>query len=446
VGNAHGSARGLRLQVELLEERNLLSLAPVNPMLFGLNQPWVDGSSYLDPGTSRGAATRDAAARLGAGAQRYTGGTVSTYWDWETADYVSDSEMHTFGTDDQDGRKQLFEANGMAGPDGFYSPLAFDQFGQEAGFQTVWVPNLATGDDGSTPAIVNHAADMFDFLNDNAVPVNFVEMGNEYDLGGYSSRFANSEAYIRDHVNTVATRVRDLYPTAEIAVGGLWSADPIWGPPSDYAHAVSLLPPRQATWDSGLAANRFYGDISNFDAVVYHNYRMNGDVLPVDSGTNNENWESALLAFPEASLTNAAQNARSVFGNDIRLSVTEFGILRPITGHDPASLWLNNVVTTTSTWDMLFTAGFYLTGVQQNAVYDVMMRHDFAQLVQIAGLDGQNYAEIDPTGQVMAHLFNLSKQSTQMGDLPLANNPLLAVTVLGQDQLRALMSFDNQVR
>jgi hypothetical protein len=431
------------LQIELLEERNLLSLAPVNPLLFGLNQPWVDGATYLDSGTPQGAATRDAAARLGAGAQRYPGGTVSTFWDWETGDYVSDPEMHAFPNVNQDARKQLFDANGMAGPDGFYAPLGFNEFGQEAGFQTVWVPNLATGDDGSMPAIVNHAADMFDFMSDNGVPVNFVEMGNEYDLGSFSSRFPNSQDYIRNHVTTVATRVRDLYPDAEIAVGGLWSAHPIWGPPSDYARAVSMLPSRQATWDSVIAANRDYGGISNFDAVVYHNYRMNGDVLPADGGTNNQDWESALLSFPEASLSNAAQNARSVYGDDIRLWVTEFGINHSnITGHDPASLWLNNVVTTTSTWDALFTAGFYLTGVQQNDIYEVMMRHDFAQLVRIAGPDGQNYAEIDPTGQIMAHLFNLAEQSTQMGDLPLANNPVLPVTVLGQDQLRALQGVE----
>jgi hypothetical protein len=439
LGKGRTSLGRFRPQLEVLEARTLLTLAPVNPMLFGLNQPWIDGSTYLDPGTSQGAATRDAVARLGAQAQRYPGGTVSTYWDWQTSDYVSDVEMHAFPQVDQDAHKQLFDGRGMAGPNGFYSPVAFDQFGQEAGFQTIWVPNLATGDDGFTPTIVAHAADMFNFLSDHNVPVNFVEMGNEYDLGSYSSRFTNSQGFIRNHVNTVASRVRALDPGAEIAVGGLWSAHSIWGPPSEYAQAVSLLPSRQATWDSGIAANRSFGGISNFDAVVYHNYRMNGDVLPADPGTNNENWQSALLAFPEASLSNAAQNAQSVYGSDIHLWMTEFGINHSIiTGTDPASRWINNTVTTTSTWDALFTAGFYLTGIQQQDTWQVMMRHDVAQLIQIAGPAGQSYAEIDPTGQVTAHLFNLAGQSTQMGALTLPDNPVLPVNVLGQNQLQAL--------
>jgi hypothetical protein len=212
-----------RPRVERLEDRNLLSLVPVNPLLFGLNQPWVDGSSYLDPATSRGEVTRAAVARLGVQALRYTGGTVSTFWDWETADYVSDPEMHAFPQVNQDARKQLFEANGMAGPDGAYSPLAFDRFSQEAGFQTLWVPNLATGDSGSTPEIVNHAADLFSHLSDNGVPVRLVEMGNEYDLGSFTSRFANSQGYIRNHVNTVAARVRQLYPDAAIGAVGFQS-------------------------------------------------------------------------------------------------------------------------------------------------------------------------------------------------------------------------------
>jgi hypothetical protein len=435
-------SRWFRPQLEILEERNLLAPVLVNPLLFGLNQPWIDGSSYLDPGTSQGAATRDAVARLGVQAMRYPGGTVSTYWDWQPADYVSDAEMHAFPQVDRSGQKQLFDANGMAGPDGFYSPLAFDQFGQGAGFQTVWVPNLATGDSGFTPTIVNHAADLFNFLSDNNVPVNFVEMGNEYDLGSFTSRFANSQGYIRNHVNTVANRVRQLYPDAEIGVVGHWSG-PIWGPPSQYAADVSLLPPRAATWDSGNAANRAFGGISNFDAVVYHNYRMNGDVLPVDPGPNNENWESALLAFPEASLSNLAQNARSVYGDDIRLWMTEFGINHSIImGSDPASTWLNTTVTNNSTWDALFTAGFYLTAVQQNDIYEVMMRHDFAQLVHIAGPPDQSYATIDPTGQVIAHLFNLAQGSSQMDALTLPNNPVLPVNVLGQDQLTSLQGVE----
>jgi hypothetical protein len=434
--------RWFRPRLEILEERNLLALTPVNPLLFGLNQPWIDGSSYLDPGTSQGAATRDAVARLGVQAMRYTGGTVSTYWDWQTADYVSDAETHAFPQVNVDARKQLFDANGMAGPDGFYAPLAFDQFSQQAGFQTLWVPNLATGDSGFTPTIVNHAADMFNFLSDNGVPVKYVEMGNEYDLGSFTSRFTNSQGYIRNHVNAVASRVRQLYPDAEIGVVGHWSG-PIWGPPSQYAQAVSLLPSRQATWDSGNADNRYFGGISNFDAVVYHNYRMNSDILPADAGTNNENWQSALLAFPEASLSNAAENARSVYGNDIHLWMTEFGINHTqITGTDPASIWLNTTATNKSTWDALFTAGFYLTAVQQNDTYQTMMRHDLAQLVNIAGPDGRSYATISPTGQVMAHLFNLAANSTQMGALTLPDNPVLPVSVLGRDQLGALQGVE----
>jgi hypothetical protein len=420
-----------------------LSLASVNPLLFGLNQPWIDGSSYLDPGTSQGAATRDAVARLGVQAMRYTGGTVSTYWDWQTADYVSDAETHAFPQVNVDARKQLFDANGMAGPDGFYTPLAFDQFSQQAGFQTVWIPNLATGDSGFTPTIVSHAADMFNYLSDNNVSVKYVEMGNEFDLGSFTSRFTNSQGYIRNHVNAVATRVRQLYPDAQIGVVGQWSGGPIWGPPSQYAHDVSLLSARGATWDSGIADNRNFGGISNFDAVVYHNYRMNSDILPIDPGPNNENWQSALLAFPEASLTNAAQNARSVYGDDIRLWMTEFGINHTlITGTDPASIWLNTTATNTSTWDALFTAGFYLTAVQQNDTNQVMMRHDLAQLVNIAGPAGQSYAQISPTGQVMAQLFNLAEHSTQMGALTLPDNPVLPVSVLGRDQLGALQGVE----
>ncbi len=431
-----------RPQVERLEDRNLFALSPVNPLLFGLNQPWVDGSSYLDPNTSQGAATRDTVARLGVQAMRYPGGTVSTYWDWQTGDYVNDSEMHAFPQVNQDGRKQRFEANGMAGPDGYYTPFAFDQFSQEAGFQTVWVPNLATGDDGSTPQIVSHAADMFNYLSDNGVGVNYVEMGNEYDLGSFTNRFTNSQGYIRNHVHTVAERVRSLYPNAAIAVAGLQSG-PIWGPPAQYAQAVSQLATRSRTWDSGLAANRDYGGISNFDAVVYHNYRMSASALPADPGTNNNNWEEALLAFPQASLTNAAQNARSVFGNDIRLWMTEFGINHSnLTGTDPRTVWLQNTVTTNSVWDALFTAGFYLTGVQQNSTYQVMMRHDFAQLVHIAGPADQSYAEINPTGQVVAHLFNLAAQSEQMGPLTLSNNPTLPVTVMGRNRLKTLQGIE----
>lgn len=438
-----GSRHQARPHVEQLESRNLLTLAPVNPLLFGLNQPWVDGSTYLDPNTSQGAATRDAVARLGVQALRYPGGTVSTYWDWQTGDYVNDAEMHAFPAVNQDGRKQAFESRGMAGPDGYYTPLAFDQFGQETGFQTVWVPNLATGDDGSTPAIVAHAADMFNSLSDNGVPVNYVEMGNEYDLGSFTSRFANSQGYIRNHVNTVADRVRQLYPDAAIAVAGLQSG-PIWGPPAQYAQALSQLDTRSRTWDSGLAANRDFGGIRNFDAVVYHNYRMNASALPVDPGPNNDNWEEALLAFPEASLSNAAQNARSTFGDDIRLWLTEFGINHQnLSGDDPRTLWLQNTVTTNSVWDALFTAGFYLTGIQQSDTFQVMMRHDLAQTVRIAGPAGQNYAEIDPTGQVLAHLFNLAAQSEQTGSLTPRHNPRLPVTVMG-DQLRALQGVEFQ--
>src|SRR6516162_7279373 len=77
LGRGRTSLGRFRPQLEILETRTLLTLVPVNPMLFGLNQPWIDGSTYLAPGTSQGAATRDAVARLGAQAQRYPGGTVA---------------------------------------------------------------------------------------------------------------------------------------------------------------------------------------------------------------------------------------------------------------------------------------------------------------------------------------------------------------------------------
>lgn len=56
-----------------------------------------------------------------------------------------------------------FNSNGM-GPDGYYSPLAFAQFAQQAGFQNIWLPNLATGYDGNTEKIVDHALYMFTYL------------------------------------------------------------------------------------------------------------------------------------------------------------------------------------------------------------------------------------------------------------------------------------------
>jgi len=431
-----------------------------NRMLIGANTDFLNGVAMFDfddgPELTSGDVELDAYDRLNIQSIRYVGGTASNYWDWFGAAYVRDDEIDY---DPIKKKKELFTDKNLGGPDSNFTPNAFyNNFAEKAGMEVIWVSNLGTGKGtknrhGNTMTtdsqIIEHASDMYSYLKENSVPVKYVEMGNELFTDRDGAIFVSGTDYIRNHVSPVAKKIRELYPAAKIGVVG--EPKGVFYFPSKLNEYRNSLTQRRKNWDSEIAANRNFnmtGSVTNFDAIIHHNYGFNVMLMPAEAGENHINWRKAYLSYGQASMRNMAENTRALYGESVDIWLTEFALLTTtsINGTVEQIEWIKNQQETPLY--ALFLAGNFLSGIEMNDTYKLMNIHTalgitgagFMQIEESAGNEFK--AEIKPFGQIISHLGSLMENSENMHTAQINGNPALGVEItnVNSGDLKALQA------
>jgi hypothetical protein len=205
----------------------------------GVNQQSVKGPAMSDTNL-RAAATSNAVDLF-----RYPGGTTANFWDWQKGWVIDDAELALHQTG-----QQFIGQN----PTPWYlEDLA--AFCTATGTTPVFVLNIATSDQQYQLDMLAHAASL-------GLPIDYVELGNEFYWGSNQDLFQDVAAYA-SRAATWADAIKLVYPNAEIAAVA-WDGNSLLNAGT-----------RSTTWNAGM--NATLAASTSITAVTMHPYVfMNG--------------------------------------------------------------------------------------------------------------------------------------------------------------------------
>jgi hypothetical protein len=198
----------------------------ITPYFLGYNNVPIHSPSWSNPNAVK------AAVQFKPGTLRYPGGTVANYWDWQNGWFLPGA------------------------PSGFSSaPLSIYRLQelqiavQATGAIPIYVLNMLTSD-------LSTQIDMLSTAHSMGLPVQFVELGNEFYLrnpNDYVTKFPTGADYGKMATNWIQA-IRDKFPNVNIAAVG--------GVPTDQSSDA-----RKANWNQELLQN-----LVGADALTQHPY------------------------------------------------------------------------------------------------------------------------------------------------------------------------------
>ena len=390
--------------------------APVNRGIFGVNNSNADaGWSPHDP------AYVALVRALGATRERYVGGSQSSFWDWRTGTFIPPNQItKIWPAEHGNWMLPLVEAVGQQ-PVTEHGPLAFAEFAENAGVTVQWMTNLTTRADDQ-PA-------MMEYLKENAVPVEYVELDNETyfwgaEFGGGIDRPQN----YAERVRAFSPTVRELFPDARIGV--VASENGVF---VEEMHAGdSKGDPAFTQWNDVLMRpeNR-----PMFDAFVLHHYVMNAGTLDA-VGDDPANLGRAFLTCPQVTLDHAVKVLADQY-EGVPMWITEFNVIGYYRIANPddevpdgevtaAYRWIKSTANTP--WNALYQAGFWVTAMRHPEAIGNLNHHSVRNVDLGWGLGlsvSEAEADITATGQLFSHLSHLAARAETMAPLTFAGNPAL---------------------
>ena len=198
---------------------------PVTPYFLGYNNVPIHSPSWDNPQVVR------AAMQMKPGTLRYPGGTVANYWDWQSGWFLPSAP-----------------SGFRSAPRSTYRLQELQVALQATGAQPVYVLNMLTSDLATQLQMLHTAKDM-------GLPVQFVELGNEFYLStpnDYVTKFPRGSDYGKMATNWIRA-IQAEFADVSIAVVG--------GAPSDGGDA------RKANWNQDVFQN-----LKGANAVTFHPY------------------------------------------------------------------------------------------------------------------------------------------------------------------------------
>lgn len=373
---------------------------PTNARLFGVGDDWTLAAAPWNSGpTSR------AVAALRLGVTRFPGGAVSNYWNMTAGNMTSpctacgacDPARGTF-------------ACGVAAKTRAYPPHTFDTavfLAAVAGHCRTALPvfdlNVLTMNGSATAAEVAALAAL---IRPTAAAPAMFEFGNEYYLfRDYGCILPNASVYAQAAA-AAAAEVERLYPPASgraqmaavASLSGLLDEAPSW----EAQH-----------WNAQLRQSPLFPKLQ---AVTLHDYKMKTAAL---HGTNTTLWDCQVAAFGAANMQTIARAMPAVFGPDIKVWMTEFGILYSVFDSEPYFARLNH-----GGLKALHVIGRVLAAVEHSDVFDTLQYYSLggqgwgAQAGMLNWTSNAQAAyEVDAVGQLYAHLNSLATPTSTMQSL-----------------------------
>ncbi len=383
---------------------------PVNRDLFGANDNFAN---YGNPmGQTR---YRNLIKALGVQNMRYISGSPDSFWEWDTGRFVPEAEILAIWPD------PWFVNNGAndwvnSQPVGTFNTDSFADFAAAAELNRVqWTANVTTRE--------ADAQNMFIHLHNQGDAFDRVEIDNEtyfwgnefagFNAGGnYVSRFNNASQAIRilDPDAKIGAVFREQEVFTNDSAGTGWNKD----------------------WNDQVYAARFSNGVPDpvYDAMILHHYAMEEDRL---DGVAPSQLAKTFLAFPQLTMHKAAGVSAAQYG-DLPIWITEYNVIAY--GHSPATSpngqWIQ--ATANTAWNALYQASFILTAVNAPDDFTVLNHHSVSNSNGWGlGLTiDNNFARINASGQVFAHLSDVATTSDTMHPVEPDSNPLLGVTVEGE--------------
>ncbi|MCX7015928.1 MAG: hypothetical protein NTW86_25795 [Candidatus Sumerlaeota bacterium] len=382
----------------------------VDLALFGVNDDWSGGVADLD-NRFLTAGMR----ALGVSAVRFVGAAAGSLWDWQEARFVETEALKEFPPQWLDFYAGMRKAVAEA-PGGGFTLDRFVGFVSRIEAQPVWVFNLAT-----PPS--ERAERMADYLATKKFPAPFLELGSDYNQPQFRSIFASSEDYIQ-RAQSLFARLRSFLPEAKIGV--VADGDPLFEPQTAQA---------KDGWNDGLLAHR-----DRYDAWAVHCRGIRPETL---RAFPRDEWTKVVLAWPDAAIDNAAEKSRRDY-DALPLWLSDYSIgyaAKPGApqGGDAAEAFAQGLAD--SPLNALRVAAYLIAGAQNNDVWDVMLYHN------LTGTAGQgmlrptdNGFQVNPAGQVFAHLAMLARQAKRMHNVRTDGGPGLDLALLGEEGRHALQA------
>ncbi len=212
----------------------------IAPYFLGYNNVPIHSTSWDNPNAVK------AAVQFNPGTLRYPGGTVANFWDWQKGWFLPGAP------------------NGfLNAPQSIYRLQELQLAVQATGAIPIYVLNLLTSD-------LNTQLEMLSTAQSMGLPVQFVELGNEFYLKNpddYVTKFPTGADYGKMATSWIRA-IRDKFPNVKIAAVG--------GVPTDQSSDS-----RKANWNQELLQN-----LEGADALTQHPYvPVNQNMIGNGNGT-----------------------------------------------------------------------------------------------------------------------------------------------------------------
>ena len=276
-------------------EINTHDLQPLRHALHGFNTNMMNGDyGYLDPDfveLTKGLAPKTL---------RFPGGTVGNFYHWQPGGFFENEMASTLSPKlNQRNKRNYVRLQKLR-----EGKIVFDDFMQlcnTLNITPVVVVNLWTGSPKESAAWVRYA-------KDKGYQVKHWELGNEYYLPHYLSKYPTVEAYITE-AKRHAAAMKAVNPDIKVSV----CATPV-----AFHKGGWLVNTPQRKWDKGLAA-----DTSFFDAYTVHVYAYKAlQKRPI------EEMRSYLIGWIHFGVTEAIDYYTKLFP-DKEMWITEWNIANP---------------------------------------------------------------------------------------------------------------------
>lgn len=340
---------------------------PVKPGTMGLNDVLGPIQAMRYDNDVLCQATRS----LRVGILRYPGGTVANYWNVTSGQYVPgfSAKCSCYS------RAPVVDAQ----PEGTFSARSFASgVGRcTASRSGVWLINLLTMNTSQTLGQLEE-------LVSSGVPLDNLELGNEFYLDQYAWRFDSPASYAAA-AKPVIARARQIARGTTIAA---------------IAKCSSIVFDK-GTWNQQVAAN--LGDL--VDAVTLHDYSLNANMVSHLGATQQLSF---VAAYSDAVVRKVAQAIPKLFSSSTRVLMTEFNMSPK---NPPMPAYINGAP------HGFFWASRFIAAANRPELFDVLQYHVLASVEGEAWdsktgvwyTDGNKPSSLGATqingvGQIFAHV------------------------------------------
>jgi hypothetical protein len=339
---------------------------------------------------------------------RYPGGTISQYWDWQNGRPFPASAWAVNGG--------VYLNNSHVSAPMVSFPLSeYKKLLDSLNAKAVFVLNVHSRS-------MSDQMDMLRAAQNEGIPVEFVELGNElyFEIADFTARYPTAGSYARE-MNVWTDSIKNIFPDSRIAITGT-STKP-------FLPNGNPVPLRIRTWNDSIYA--FY---NYTDAITLHNYfRHNNTIQNPDP--------SQVLSSAFSEWDTARVYSVNTINNGMQVWFTEYNLNDQLSNYTVATTWLHG----------LFTAAIHLLLLEENKI-SMILNHQvtgsapYASLASYTGFGDTLTNKLTAEGNAMRLLHKAYKNKSFADKIVFSFNPSVTYNGYSRPSLTAWMMYDSTTR